>query len=166
MLFRCNILALVGVVANSHYPSNKVLIWDDHQSRCIGEFTFRSKVHGVKLKRDQIVVGAVALFLGVLYLCLTYGLYVQEPTVVEDFLCKCFQKEIQPYAQFEQHPNQLRRWDHVTFYVNWVKEKYAAEMGLPNRSRASHHLLTYELHQAFKIGLNGCSLNWPMPKSN
>ncbi|GAU42584.1 hypothetical protein TSUD_303010 [Trifolium subterraneum] len=36
MLFRSNILALVGAVANSNYPPNKVLIWDDHQSRCIG----------------------------------------------------------------------------------------------------------------------------------
>ncbi|ESW08392.1 hypothetical protein PHAVU_009G041700 [Phaseolus vulgaris] len=56
MLFRCNLLALVGSVANSHYPPNKVLIWDDYQSRCMGVFTFRSEVRGVKLRRDRIVI--------------------------------------------------------------------------------------------------------------
>ncbi|GJP57306.1 hypothetical protein CLOM_g16330 [Closterium sp. NIES-68] len=32
------------------------MIWDDNQSRCIGELTFRSEVRGVRLRRDRIVV--------------------------------------------------------------------------------------------------------------
>ncbi|XP_010525421.1 PREDICTED: autophagy-related protein 18c-like [Tarenaya hassleriana] len=56
MLFRSNILALVGGGPNSQYASNKVLIWDDHQSRCISEFAFRSEIRSVKLRRDWIVV--------------------------------------------------------------------------------------------------------------
>lgn len=32
------------------------MIWDDHQSGCIGELSFRSQVNSVRLRRDRILV--------------------------------------------------------------------------------------------------------------
>jgi WD40 repeat protein len=56
MLYRCNILALVGGGNSPKYPLNKVMLWDDHQSKCIAELSFRNDVKGVRLKAEKILV--------------------------------------------------------------------------------------------------------------
>jgi hypothetical protein len=56
MLFRCNILALVGGGSKPRFQLHKVMIWDDKQPRCIAELSFRSQVRAVRLRRDLVVI--------------------------------------------------------------------------------------------------------------
>ena len=56
MLYRCNILALVGGGHSPKFVANKVIIWDDHQTKIIGEFKFTTPVKNVKLRKDKIFV--------------------------------------------------------------------------------------------------------------
>ena len=52
MLYRTNIIALVGTGQNPIYPPTKVMLWDDALMRNIGELNFKSEVLGVRLRKD------------------------------------------------------------------------------------------------------------------
>ncbi len=56
MLYKSNIIALVGGGHSPKYNKNKVIIWDDYQNKIISELKFSSSVLNVKLKRDKIFV--------------------------------------------------------------------------------------------------------------
>lgn len=56
MLFRCNLMAIVGGGTDPHSAPHRVLIWDDHIPKEIGELSFRQIVLKVKLRKDAIVV--------------------------------------------------------------------------------------------------------------
>lgn len=56
LLFRCNIMLLVGGGINPHTPPHRVLIWDDHICKPIGELSFRQTVLCVKLRKDTIAI--------------------------------------------------------------------------------------------------------------
>ena len=56
MLYRTNILALVGTENNSIYNKNKVIIWDDYLKKTLSELKFSQNILNLKLRKDKIVV--------------------------------------------------------------------------------------------------------------
>ena len=56
LLFKTNIIALVGGGQNPKFPLNKVIIWDDQQKKQICELRLKSTINNVKLKKDIIFI--------------------------------------------------------------------------------------------------------------
>lgn len=56
MLFRCNLMVLVGGGPYPVAPPHRVLIHDDHVNRPVGELSFRQVVLATKLRKDTIAV--------------------------------------------------------------------------------------------------------------
>ena len=56
MLYRTNILALVGSDNNMNHNRSKLIIWDDHQKKPLSELKFNQNIMNVKLRKDKIIV--------------------------------------------------------------------------------------------------------------
>jgi len=56
ILFRTNLVALVGGGENPAFPPNQVVIWDEMTGAAIAHLEFPIEVRSVKLLRDRIVV--------------------------------------------------------------------------------------------------------------
>ena len=56
MLFKTNILALVGSDNNKEFKKYHVVIWDDYQQKSLSELKFSQNVLNLKLRKDKIIV--------------------------------------------------------------------------------------------------------------
>ena len=53
MLYRSNIIALVGGGSTPAFPKSRVVLWDDSQMKIIGEINFKAEVRALKLRKDK-----------------------------------------------------------------------------------------------------------------
>ncbi|KFM74712.1 WD repeat domain phosphoinositide-interacting protein 4, partial [Stegodyphus mimosarum] len=56
MLYRTNIIAIVGGGRKQKFAENAVLLWDDLARKFVSEFTFSSPVLSLRLRRDKMFV--------------------------------------------------------------------------------------------------------------
>jgi WD40 repeat protein len=78
MLYRTNILALVGGGPIPAFPPNTVVFWDDHAVSAVGQLAFPEVVLSVKLRRDKIVV--VTMTMVYIYNFDNFDLIAKHPT--------------------------------------------------------------------------------------
>ena len=65
MMFRTNILAIVGGGQKPKFATNKVILWDDLRASQgiqgkVGELSFKTYVKAVRLTKDKVVVVLLA----------------------------------------------------------------------------------------------------------
>lgn len=56
MLYRQNIMALVGGGTDPKWPKNKVIMWDDLEVCQFEEFNHNQDVEGVKMRPECVIV--------------------------------------------------------------------------------------------------------------
>ena len=56
MLYRTNVLALVGSDNNMNHKRSKLIMWDDYYQKTLSELKFNQNIMNVKLRKDKIVV--------------------------------------------------------------------------------------------------------------
>ena len=56
MMYKSNIFGLVGGGKNPKFTPNKVILWDDYQTKILNEFKLTSSVINLKLKKDKIII--------------------------------------------------------------------------------------------------------------
>ncbi len=55
MFKKTNILGLVGGGKTPCFPTNKLIIWDDHQGKIVSELRFNENILNVRLRSDKII---------------------------------------------------------------------------------------------------------------
>eukprot|EP01080_Neovahlkampfia_damariscottae_P004385 gene4385-7760_t len=56
MLFRSNILALVGGGKNPAFEENQVILWDDKYKKSLGSIKCKSEIKNIKLQRNLLII--------------------------------------------------------------------------------------------------------------
>lgn len=83
MLYRTNILALVGGGPIPAFQPNQVVFWDDHAVAAVGQLPFSEVVVGLKLRRDKIVVVTASMVH--IYNFENFDLVAKHPTADNSF---------------------------------------------------------------------------------